>query len=241
MAAGQATTFVGAADHAVSCLNYGDNTVAAAQARTLTDAEIARTQQALGQARMLVNPSAGILGVATGKSSDHPGEGAVIVYVDENMNVTAPATVDGVRTLVIPTNARAVALGSAPQTPLESLPPGRCRQPLLNPAVAAKQQVAHNLMRQNPAFFGVGVGQSLDNPKEAALVIYVDRKKVPAQLPQTINGLRTRYVLMDRLHVTRSYAAAGQSRLHCMPHPAAARPGSFDLLDLNWPRALHLN
>jgi hypothetical protein len=238
--AGTSYSFVGAADHAVSCLNYGDNTVAAAQARTLSDAEIARTQQALGQARQLVNPSAGILGVATGKSSDHPGEGAVLVYVDETMAVTTPATVDGVRTLVIPTNARAVALGAAPQTPLE-IATGPLPAVLLNAAVAAKQQVARNLMRQDPAFFGVGVGQSLDNPKEAALVIYVDRKKVPAQLPQTINGLRTRYVLMDRLHVTRSYAAAGQSRLHCMPHPAAARPGSFDLLDLNWPRALHLN
>ncbi len=117
MGGGTSYTFVGAADHAVSCLNYGDNTVTAAQARALTDAEIARAQQALGQARMLVNPSAGILGVATGKSSDHPGEGAVILYVDENMTVTAPPTVDGVRTLVIPTNAHAVAFGSAPQTP----------------------------------------------------------------------------------------------------------------------------
>jgi len=34
-----------------------------------------RAEQALVQARMMVNPSAGILGVAAGKSSDHPGEG----------------------------------------------------------------------------------------------------------------------------------------------------------------------
>ena len=34
---GTSYTFVGAADHAVSCLNYGDNTVTAAQARALTD------------------------------------------------------------------------------------------------------------------------------------------------------------------------------------------------------------
>ena len=39
---------------------------------------------------MLINPSAGILGVALGKSSDHAGEAAVILYVDESMNVTAP-------------------------------------------------------------------------------------------------------------------------------------------------------
>jgi len=243
LGAGATYSFVGTADHGVSCLNYGDNTVAAAQARTLSDAEIARTQQALAQARSLVNPTAGILGVAIGKSSDHPGEGAILIYVDENVAAPAPATVEGVRTLVIPTNAHAVAVGSAPQTPLEANHASAQTLPaaVLSQAVAVKQKLAHNLMLQNPAFFGVGVGQSFDNPKDAALVIYVDRKKVPAQLPATINGLRTRYVFMDRLHVTKSYAAPMQSTLHCMPRPSAGRPAAFDPLSLAKPVSLHLN
>jgi len=184
----------------------------------------------------MVNPAAGILGVATGKSSDHPGEGAILVYVDENMAVNIPPLVDGARTLAIPTNARAVAFGSTPQTPLDTgapLPPA-----VLSAAVIVKQQTARNLMRQNPGFFGVGVGQSLDNPKEAALVIYVDRKKVPAQLPAIIDGLRTRYILMERLHVTRSYAAPMQSKTHCIPHSASR---TFDPLNLTKPRSLKLN
>jgi hypothetical protein len=116
-----------------------------------------------------------------------------------------------------------VADGTAPQ----SLPAGAL-SPLaaavLSQAVAAKQQTAENLMKQNPAFFGVGVGQSLDNPKEASLVVYVDRKQVPASLPAVINGLRVRYVVMDRLHVTRSYLdGPARSQSHCMPQ-AAARP-----------------
>ena len=237
---GTSYTFVGGADHAVSCLSYGDSTVSAAQARTLADAEISRAQQALSQARMLVNPSAGILGVATGKSSDHPGEAAVIVYVDESMTVSAPATVDGVRTLMIPTNAHAVAFGSAPQVVSVSAAKA-LTVAALNAATAIKQSVARNLMRRNPAFFGVGVGQSLDNPKEAALVIYVDRKSVPAELPQIVGGLRTRYVVMDRLHVTRSYTAPAQPRLHCMPHPAAVQPAGLDPLDLFRTRSLKLN
>jgi hypothetical protein len=237
---GTSYSFVGATDHPVSCLNYGDSTIPAAQARALSDAEITRTQQALALARILVNPSVGILGVATGKSNDHPGEGAVIVYVDESMAVSVPSMVDGLRTLVIPTNARAVALGSAPQTPVESsiatLPAAA-----LNAAVGVKQQMAHNLMRQNSAFFGIGVGQSLDNPKEAALVIYVDRKKVPDQLPATVDGLRTRYVIMDRLHVTRSYATTVQSNPHCMPRRTADTPADFNPLDLLTPQKLKLN
>ena len=224
---GASYSFVGTADHTVSCLNYGDSTVAAAQARTLSDFEAARSQAALALARMMVNPSTGFLGVATGKSTDHPGEGAVIVYVDENLAAAVPATIDGVRTLVIPTNARAVALGSAPQTPLETAP-APLAAATLNAALAQKQQVARNLMLENPAFFGVGVGQSFDNPKEAALVIYVDRKKLPSQLPASVGGLRTRYVIMDRLHVTRSYATPIQSRSHCLEHKTA----SFDPLKL---------
>ena len=237
---GTSYTFVGAADHAVSCLNYGDSTATAAQARTLDGKETARVEQALVQARMMVNPSAGILGVAAGKSSDHPGEGAVILYVEENMSVAAPATVDGVRTLVIPSNARAVAFGMAPQAPA---PTGAVALSgaAFSSAVAVKQQIAGTLMRRNPAFFGVGVGQSLDNPREAALVIYVDRKNLPAQLPATVDGLRTRYIIMDRLHVTRSYEAPMQSKHHCMAHPAAGQPAGFNLLNLVKPLSLKLN
>ncbi len=96
-------------------------------------------------------------------------------------------------------------------------------------------------MRQNPAFFGVGVGQSLDNPREAALVIYVDRNQLPAQLPATVDGVRTRYVVMDRLHVTRSYATAAPSRRHCMADQPSGRPERSDSLDVFKPKTLNLN
>ncbi len=227
---GASYTFVGATDHPVSCLNYGDRTAVAAQERTLSDAEMDRAQQALMQARALVSPSTGVLGVATGKSSDHAGEAAVLVYVDPNSNVAVPDTVNGVRTVVIPASPQAVAAGTAPTSVLGlgalPAPPAA----VLNQAIAAKQQVAQDLMRQNPAFFGVGVGQSLDNPKEAALVIYVDRNQVPATLPETINGLRTRYVIMERLHVTRAYARGVQRRSRCMAHPASLPAMGVDLL-----------
>jgi hypothetical protein len=238
---GTSYTFVGTADHPVSCLNYGDSTLAAVQARTLSDAESARAQEALAEARTLVNPATGILGVAAGKSIDHPGEAAVLLYVDETTAVNAPATVEGVRTLVIPASAHAVAFGSAPQTPFEGRSVSALPAAVLGAALAIKQQVAYNLMRQNPAFFGVGAGQSLDNPREAALVVYVDRKQLPAQFPATVSGLRTRYVIMDRLHVTRSYAVPVQSKLHCMPRPAAGQPGSSSLFDLLRPRSLKLD
>lgn len=216
---GTAYTYVGTADHPVSCLAYGNDTVSAAQNLALSNTEIARARQALVVAHALVRPSAGILDVSMGKSSDHPGEAAVIVYVDQNMQATVPPTINGVRTLVIPTSAHAVAVGIAPMANSVAAAPALAAS-VLSQAIHTKQQVARNLMQQNPAFFGVGVGQSLDNPHDAALVIYVDRRHVPAQLPQIINGLRTRYIIMSRLHVTRSYLAPFAPAQHCVPHTA---------------------
>ena len=234
-------TFVGTKDHPVSCLNYGNATATAAQGTTLSDAQAALAQQALTQARMLINPSMGILGAATGKSSDHAGEATVVLYVDQSMNVTAPQTVNGVRTEVIPTTAQAVAAGAVPKTALESNTVSTLAPGVLTQAIAAKQQIEQNLMKQNPAFFGVGVGQSLDNPKEAALVIYVDRRQVPATLAPTINGLRTRYVIMDRLHVTRSYLNGPvRQQSHCMAHSVAHQTSEFDPLHTHTLRGLKL-
>jgi hypothetical protein len=103
-------------------------------------------------------------------------------------------------------------------TALETNQPTTLSSTVLNAAVSVKRQIAKHLMSSNPAFFGVGVGQSYDNQKDAVLVIYVDRRQVPASLPTTINGLRTRYIVMDRLHVTRSYAKGLETRSRCMSH-----------------------
>jgi len=229
LGAQQGTTyaFVGTTDHPVSCLNYGNATATAAQAVTLTPAETTQAAQALSAARMLVDPSAGILGVAAGKSNDRSGEAAVIFYVDQNTNPVVPQTIDGVRTQVIPTTAEAVAEDVAPRSPAAKLPP--LSSTAISQAIAVKQQIVSSLMKQNPAFFGVGVGQSLDDPREASLVVYVDRKQVPATLPPTIDGMRARYVVMDRLHVTRSYLTGpARAQSHCMPHQAARQPDELD-------------
>jgi hypothetical protein len=213
---GTSFTYVGTADHPVNCLSYGSSTASAAQAHVLSGAQLLRAQKALAQARLLVSPTAGILGMAVGKSSDSAGEAAVIVYVDESANPQLPQTIDGVRTEVVPATPRAVAAGTVPQTAetgsATTLPANAIGQ-----AMAIKQLVARRLMKQNPGFFGVGVGQSLDNPKEAALMVFVDRKRIPATLPAVIDGLRVRYVFMDRLHVTRSYqSGAVRQTGHCM-------------------------
>lgn len=234
-------TWVGTTDHPVSCLDYGSGAAADAQSRSLSGAQLDRAQSAMMDARSLVNSSSGVLGVAAGKSSDRPGEAAIVVYVDQSKNPSIPATIDGVRTAVIPATARSVAMGAAPL----SLAQAGARTPLsaavLHQAIGIEQRVASSLMKQTPAFFGVGVGQSLDDPAQAALVIYVDQNQVPAELPQTVDGLRTRYIVMERMHVTRAYLSATPWHSRCMAHATRAPKSRWDSLHLKKPlrRNLH--
>jgi hypothetical protein len=74
-------------------------------------------------------------------------------------------------------------------------------------ALAVKQRNATSLLKSNPAIFGVGVGQSLDNPSDAALILFVDRRNFSGTLPESMEGQRVRVILMDRLHVTRAHGS----------------------------------
>jgi hypothetical protein len=205
---------VGGAPHPISCLDYeGDSTSTHANveisATSLTNAQ----QAASLAAASLVNAKRGVLGTAVGKSTDNPGEAAVVVYVDEDrQHVTVPATIGRVRTIVIPSNAGSVANHTAPIS--RTVSPGlHLPANVLAPAIAVKER-NWRLLISDPAIFGVGVAQSQDNPAEAALLVYVDRKMTPVWMPATVEGLRVRYVKMDRFHVTRSKSID-------RPHPSS--------------------
>ncbi len=205
---------VGGAPHPISCLDYeGDSTSTRANVEISATSLTSAQQAASLAAASLVNAKKGVLGTAVGKCADNPGEAAVIVYVDEDrQNVTVPATIGRIRTMVIPSNAGSVANHTAPISRRVSsglhLPAN-----VLAPAIAVKERNWRSLM-SDPAIFGVGVAQSQDNPAEAALLVYVDRKMTPVWMPATVEGLRVRYVKMDRFHVTRSKSIE-------QPHPSS--------------------
>jgi hypothetical protein len=91
----------------------------------------------------------------------------------------------------------------------------------LNRALAAKQKNSAVLLKSDPAIFGVGVGQSLDNPADAAVLLFVDRKKLHGKLPESVDGQRVRIILMDRLHVTRSHGSPAHFTGGCFAAHAA--------------------
>jgi hypothetical protein len=172
----------------------------------------------------LLRPDNAVLGIATGKSQDSPGEAAVIVYVDRSKPaITIPKVVNGVRTLVIPTDAVSMSAGLAPTT-LPQVDGIHLPADVLRAAAAVQQQIAPQMMA-DPAFFGVGVTQSYDNPAEAALVVLVDLTKTPRSMPALAGGLRVRYMRVNRLHVTRSKQAPVPQASRCalLPGPPASQ------------------
>ncbi len=212
-----AYSFVGGADHPVSCLNYDSKPQEdTSSVASLPQSERERAETAMPTAQVLLNPAAGIVRVAAAVSKDHPGEAAIKFtlepWVSTATAATIPAAIGGVPTMIGPE----AAVGTQP------------RAASLAQAVAAKQKVAASLFRSNAAIFGVGVGQSLDDPAEAAVVLYVDRKQAEGKIPESVDGVRVRVVLMDRLHVTRSHGTGGTVRSggSCLALPEARTEGN---------------
>jgi hypothetical protein len=215
-AEGQEFQIAGGAPHPVTCSNFDENTMPANH--RLSSFELAAARSAAESASaLLVKPDGAVLGTAAGSSLDSPGEAAIIVYVDRNRQaVTIPRTIDGVRTLVIPTDLASMNAGTEPTT-LTVVEGIHLAADVLRSASAVQRQFAPQLMA-DPAFFGVGVTQSYDNPAEAALLVLVDLTKTPLSTPDVVGGLRVRYVRINRLHVTRSkHGAATPASLCAKP------------------------
>jgi hypothetical protein len=214
---GQELQIAGGAPHPITCSNYDEHTPPAT--RSVSPLQMAAARTAAESATpLLLRPDNGILGTATGKSLDSPGEADVIVYVDRNKpGVTVPKVLSGVRTLVIPTDVTSMNAGTQPAT-LAQVEGIHLPADVLRNAAAVQRQFAPQLMA-DPAFFGVGVTQSYDNPAEAALLVLVDLTKTPHAMPDVVGGLRVRYMHVNRLHVTRSKLEPVSQAPRCSPIP----------------------
>lgn len=202
---GTTFTMVGGSPHTVNCLNYDANTATSSVAVSVSSMNAARAA-ASQQGAAIVDESKGILGVAAGKSLDQPGQAAVLVYTDQSHAgpIAVPQTIGGLPTRVIATTASAVASGTVSTS---SVAPGiHLPQATLDAAKAVQKQQASQLM-SDPAFFGVGVTQSQDNPSEAALMVFIDRTRTPRSQPATVGGLRVRYRIMNPIKINYSAKA----------------------------------
>jgi hypothetical protein len=202
--AGSSLSIVGSTTaHKVACIRYDTNPHTTPAPTVQTDAMTHAQLIAETTGASLVNPAAGILAVASGRSLDNPGDATLIVYTDKTKaHVTVPQIFDGLRTQVIPTDSGALARNLAPTFPQESTGIHLSESTLAG-ATAVVREYAGRLMK-DPAIFGVGVAQSQDNPSEPALLVLVDLDRAPESIPATLGGLRVRYMKLHRFHVTQS-------------------------------------
>jgi hypothetical protein len=226
--AGQQFSIVGGAQHPVACLNYSENVGEENAAGPLPAVLVAKaTTVAQNGGAALVRRGAGVLGVAVGRSADNPRETALVVYLDrafypDRAISSIPPVIDGVRTVVIPTDASTFESGGAPPKP--AVVAGvHLSASVLDAAAEVQRRYAKQLMA-DPAIFGVGVTQSHDSPAEAALLVLVDAHRTPLATPTVEGGLRVRYVYLDRFHVTKSKLAGGARPASCSPGSSSTSP-----------------
>ncbi len=221
-------SFVGEHDHPVTCIDYDrGKATSSTNLSVLPTAERERAEAALPFAQLLVSPSAGIERVGIAPSRDRPGKASLVFYVNPPVYQTEvadgsspiPALIRSVSTSVLPVST----LG--PDVTAITAPSGRPGAASLSQTLSAKQKLSANLLKPGSAIFGIGVGQSLDNPADAALVIFVDRDQFDGTLPEALeaSGQRLRLVLMDRLHVTRAHTTPESGGSAC---PVLHRPES---------------
>jgi hypothetical protein len=214
-----AVAIVGGDHHPVTCLQY-DAHPATQPAQAVPTAEMESAQEVVTRLRSsLLAANEGILEVAAGASLDAPGQPAIVLYVDAAHQPSLPPVMEGLRTVVIATTQAEIASGHAPQSPSGNTDLSTLPRSLVDAAIAIKQRNSASL-RHDPAIFGVGVGKSLDNPNEAAIVVFVDKTQTPRSTPATLGGFRVQYLFQDspRAFDWKHDANPGLRRASCSSH-----------------------
>jgi hypothetical protein len=204
---GEKPVFVGdpsVGAHSVAACSIPQQSVSAVALLTAAESEaFARDLPAATAARdahaseLLALPSVRALGV--GASFDHPGEAAVLLFVDRGAPRSGlPVQVDGIRTRIVEGDsfAQSGVLTPEASAELERTVPGPQFVPPVSEAEVARARVVHQghsgeLMRRSD-IQAVGVSSSADSPGEAALLIVLVRGLSHDPIPAAIDGVRTR-------------------------------------------------
>jgi hypothetical protein len=203
---GNKPTFVGTSDHAVAgCTSSGAdafNATAPTQTASVAPsaAEFSKADAAANQnASQLMSEHPALLAVGVAPSLDRPTRAAVVLFIRKGQPLVRPIphNVSGVPTRVISVDSVAKS-GLLDQQTTESFVKSAGPPPAANPTAqqlaAAKtvnDKYAASLMKQ-PGILGVGVTSSLDNPSEAAIMVFVEEGKSHNPIPLELDGIRVR-------------------------------------------------
>ncbi len=203
-------TFVGPATRnaVAGCTSSGAeafDATAQTSAAQVSAAELAQAEAAKNQNAPQLMSDPAVLAVGVAGSLDRTDRAAVVLFVrkGEPLAHTIPQNVAGVPT-------RVVAVTSLPQTGvldqqstaafIQSAGAPALANPTaqqLSAAKAVKEKYSPSLMKQ-PAILGVGVTSSLDNPSEAAIIVFVQTGKPYNPIPLELDGIRVRVKSTDQ-------------------------------------------
>lgn len=202
-------TFVGTSDHAVAgCTSSGadafDATAQAASA-ALSAAELANAEAVKNQNAVQLMSDPAVLAVGVAPSLDRTDRAAVILFVRKGTQLVKPISpsVGGVPTRVIAVDSLRQTGTLSEQSTAAFIrsagaqPPANPSQPALAAAKTAKDKYSPSLMKQ-PGIIGVGVTSSLDNPSDAAILVFVEAGKSHNPIPLELDGIRVRVKSTDR-------------------------------------------
>jgi hypothetical protein len=198
---GNATpTFVGGTTHQVIGCSLQLKPAVAGAPQAQVAAELMHSASLIRDLRapaLLGNATVDAVGV--GSSYDHPGQAAILIFVNSRGSLTGlPRSIDGVSTRVIAGESwplRGTLTGEESAQVLASV-----AEPLLVYTLRsgeferarAVQQTHQEEYLSRAEVLGVGISSSIDAPGEAALLIYVKHGAAPSGIPVEIAGLRTR-------------------------------------------------
>lgn len=202
-------TFVGTSDHAVAgCTSSGADafdataqTTASPSAAQLSSAETVKNQNT----PQLMTEHPAVLAVGVAGSLDRPDRAAIILFLrkGELLVRAIPHSVLGIPTRVISVDSlpksgaldqqstAAFMKSAGPSGPATPTPQD------LAAAKAVKEKYSASLMKQ-PGILGVGVTSSLDNPSEAAVMVFVETGKPHNPIPLELDGVRVRVKSTDK-------------------------------------------
>jgi hypothetical protein len=208
-------TFVGPATRnaVAGCTSSGtDSFDATAQTSTtqLSSAQLAQAEAAKNENASILMSDPAVLAIGVAGSLDRTDHAAVVLFVrnGEPLVRAIPQSVGGVPTRLVAVNSVSqggvltqdvtAALIKSSAVPAAVHPTAQ----QLAAAKAVKDKYSSSLMKQ-PGILGVGVTASLDNPNEAAIMIYVETGKPHNPIPLSLDGIRVRVKSTDKF---RAYA-----------------------------------
>jgi hypothetical protein len=169
--------------------------------------------------------------VGVGASYDNPAEAAIVFFVIKGQpRSNLPQQVDGVRTRIVENDSFA-ARGLVSATEGAMLEKSAAAPQLVYPISEAEMarakvvQTAHmaEILKQ-PGVQGVGISSSADSAGEAALLIYFIRGVEHWEVPQVIDGLRTR--VREGSRFRGDYGGVRPKRGCSVPAPKTTQAGT---------------